>query len=51
MNYNIEAFSKKGFLIKFRVDSNFNPQVPAGSALGVHTEVFRGDGIAISHNR
>jgi hypothetical protein len=31
-----------GFWFKFKADPNFNPQAPAGSALGVHTVVFRG---------
>ena len=38
----IEAISKKGFWFKFKAGPNFNPQAPPGSALGVHTVVFRG---------
>ncbi len=38
----LEAISKKGFWLKFKAGPNFNPQVPAGNALGVHTQVFRG---------
>jgi hypothetical protein len=37
-----EAISKKGFWFKFKAGPNFNPQAPEGSALGVHTAVFRG---------
>ena len=40
--FQLEAISKKGFWLKFKAGPNFNPQVPAGNALGVHTQVFRG---------
>jgi hypothetical protein len=38
----IEAISKKGFWFKFKAGPNFKPQATTGSALGVHTAVFRG---------
>jgi len=29
---------KEGFWLKFKAGPNFNPQAPAGSTLGVHTQ-------------
>jgi len=38
----LEAISKTELWFKVKAGPSFNPQVPAGNALGVHTQVCRG---------